>query len=115
MKKIFVGYSDSSSGYEFYDLKVGDFFTSGSAIFDESCFPAFMMKDELENLLINELDYRNDSEYEMDENDQDDDEYDNDQRRGKPISRRVQIMHYDDENDYDNEQMENLDNDVLEN
>jgi hypothetical protein len=47
IEAIFVGYSETSSGYEFYDLKEGIFFTNGSAIFDETYFPAFEMKDAL--------------------------------------------------------------------
>jgi hypothetical protein len=79
---IFVGYSESSSEYEFYDLKEGKFFTNGSAIFDEACFPAEKMQDELEDLLVSEIDYQNDSGYEDDqENDYSEDESDEDKKK----------------------------------
>jgi hypothetical protein len=52
-------------------------YVSGSAIFDETYFRAFEMKDDLEEFLVNDLDYKNDEDY-VDDNDEeykDDDDY----------------------------------------
>jgi hypothetical protein len=37
-------------------LETGEFFTAGSAIFDENSFPGLEMKDELEEYLVHDLD-----------------------------------------------------------
>jgi hypothetical protein len=97
---IFVGYSDTSSGYEFYDLKTGKFFTAGSAIFDETNFPGLGMKDELEEYLVYDLD-ANDEEYCLYNGDYDDDEYYEDEDDEDDIvhSRRHQSQEINNQND----------------
>jgi hypothetical protein len=62
---IFVGYSDTSSGYEFYNLQTCKFFTAGSAIFNEKSFPGFNMTEEYKEYLVYDLD-PNDEEYVQD-------------------------------------------------
>jgi hypothetical protein len=73
---IFVGYSEKSSGYEFFNLITGEFFVSGSAIFDETEFPGLEMIDEYKELMVNDQDF-NDQDYilEDDFEDESDEEY----------------------------------------
>jgi hypothetical protein len=59
---IFVGYSDKSSGYEFYNLITGEFFIAGSANFDENSFPGHEMSEEYKDMLIDDDDV-NDEDY----------------------------------------------------
>ena len=71
---IFVGYSEKSSGYEFYDLITEKFFSAGSAIFDENSFPGHEMVDDYKEFLVNDDDFVNDDDY-QNESDYDENEY----------------------------------------
>lgn len=107
-KCIFVGYSENSNGYDFYDLETGEFFSAGSAVFVEDEFPAREMKEDLQDILLPEnpeSDYVDEIENELTDDDYDEVEHE----------RRRKIYLYEDDCVEQSDDLDNILIDVSDN
>jgi hypothetical protein len=102
---IFVGYSDQSSGYEFYNLITGKFFIAGSAIFDENDFPGHELSEEYKEQMVNDDDMR-DEDYNPEDDDEDDDEYEYEEDDSE--RKRKKVVHFNEEKEIIPAEEENI-------